>query len=52
MYLGWYAFCVIAWFVLPGDWIDGTLMRNGKRMKYKINGTQFLSHFLLRVMSQ
>lgn len=38
LYLGWYAFCVVAWVVLPGDWIDGTLMRDGKKMKYKING--------------
>ena len=41
MYLGWYAFCVVSWLVLPGDWIDGTLMRDGKKMKYKINGTHF-----------
>jgi len=41
MYLGWYAFCVVAWLVLPGDWIEGTLMRNGKKMKYKINGAYF-----------
>ena len=41
MYFGWYAFCVVAWIVLPGDWIEGTLMRNGKKMKYKINGTHF-----------
>ena len=42
MYLGWYAFCVIAWLVLPGDWVEGTLMRNGKKMKYKINGSWFI----------
>lgn len=41
MYLGWYVFCVVAWLVLPGDWVEGTLMRNGKKMKYKINGTCF-----------
>ncbi|KAF9654072.1 ERG4/ERG24 ergosterol biosynthesis protein [Thelephora ganbajun] len=44
MYLAWYAFCVVAWLVLPGDWIEGTLMRNGKKMKYKINA---FSTFLL-----
>ena len=38
MYFAWYAFCVVAWFVLPGDWIDGTLLRDGTRKKYKING--------------
>lgn len=37
MYLGWYAFCVVAWLVLPGDWTEGTLVRNGKKIKYKIN---------------
>ena len=41
MYLGWYVACVVAWLVLPGDWVDGTLMRNGKKMKYKINGVCF-----------
>jgi Delta14-sterol reductase len=52
MYLGWYAFCIVAWFVLPGDWIDGTLMRNGEKMKYKINGTQFLHHLAFRAAGQ
>lgn len=37
-YLGWYAFTVAAWKVLPGDWVEGTLMRNGERKLYKING--------------
>lgn len=40
IYLAWYAFCVIAWAILPGDWIDGAQMRNGQTKKYKINGTQ------------
>lgn len=38
VYFGWYAFCVIAWAILPGDWVEGQQMRNGKRLKYKING--------------
>ncbi|KAI0027247.1 ERG4/ERG24 ergosterol biosynthesis protein [Vararia minispora EC-137] len=37
MYLGWYAFCVVAWAILPGDWVQGTELRNGKRQSYKIN---------------
>ena len=37
-YLGWYAFTVVAWLILPGDWIEGTEMRNGQKKKYKING--------------
>ena len=38
IYLAWYACTVVAWAVLPGDWIDGTLLRDGSRKKYKING--------------
>lgn len=38
LYFGWYAFCVVAWAILPGDWIEGTKLRNGKRLQYKING--------------
>ena len=41
-YLAWYAFCVVSWAVLPGDWIEGLPMRNGQRMKYKINGRYLL----------
>lgn len=39
LYLGWYAFCVLSWFILPGDWVEGSVMRNGQKQKYKINGT-------------
>ena len=42
LYLGWYAFCVVAWFILPGDWVEGSQMRNGKKMSYKINGAAFM----------
>lgn len=38
-YLVWYAYVVVAWLVLPGEWIEGTVMRDGRRKKYKINGT-------------
>jgi Delta14-sterol reductase len=34
----WYAFCVLAWAVLPGDWVDGVTLRTGEKKKYKING--------------
>ena len=37
-YLAWYAFTVVSWVVLPGDWIEGTLVRDGSRKQYKING--------------
>ncbi|KAI0689711.1 ERG4/ERG24 ergosterol biosynthesis protein [Cytidiella melzeri] len=36
-YLAWYAYCVVAWALLPGDWIQGTLIRDGTRKSYKIN---------------
>ena len=39
---------------VPGDWVEGQQMRNGKKLKYKINGkshhTTYLSpgaHFSL-----
>lgn len=38
IYLAWYAFCVVAWFILPGDWVSGVQMRNGQTKQYKING--------------
>jgi hypothetical protein len=39
IYYSWYAFCLVAWAVLPGDWVQGTQLRNGKYQQYKINGT-------------
>lgn len=39
IYLGWYAFCIVAWAVLPGDWVEGVTMRTGEKKKYKINGS-------------
>ncbi|KAL9714289.1 erg24, C-14 sterol reductase [Leucoagaricus gongylophorus] len=44
IYLSWYAFCVFAWVILPGDWVDGTVLRDGSKKKYKINA---FSTFLL-----
>jgi hypothetical protein len=29
---------VLCWAYIPGDWVEGTLMRNGKKQMYKING--------------
>lgn len=37
-YAAWYAYTVAAWYFLPGEWIEGTELRNGGRIKYKING--------------
>lgn len=38
LYTAWYAFCVVAWAILPGDSVEGVTMRNGEKKKYKING--------------
>jgi Delta14-sterol reductase len=38
IYLGWYAFCVVSWMVLPGNWIEGAELRTGERKRYKMNG--------------
>lgn len=39
LYFAWYAFCVISWKVLPGDWVEGVTLRTGQKLKYKINGS-------------
>ncbi|KAL0572203.1 erg24, C-14 sterol reductase [Marasmius crinis-equi] len=44
IYLGWYAFCVVAWAILPAAEVEGTKMRTGETKKYKINA---FSTFLL-----
>jgi delta14-sterol reductase len=38
LYLAWYTYTVVCWYVLPGDWVEGTLLRDGTRRLYKING--------------
>ena len=38
VYLGWYLFCVVCAIVLPGEELQGTVMRNGQRKTYKMNG--------------
>ncbi|KAI0061657.1 ERG4/ERG24 ergosterol biosynthesis protein [Artomyces pyxidatus] len=37
IYYGWYAFCIVAWAILPGDWVKGSQLRNGQYQQYKIN---------------
>lgn len=44
IYLAWYAFCVLSWVILPGDWVEGTTLRTGGKKKYKINGATFSPH--------
>ncbi|KAG8803867.1 erg24, C-14 sterol reductase, partial [Serendipita sp. 399] len=36
-YFAWYAFTIVAWAVIPGDWVDGLPLRTGERLQYKIN---------------
>ncbi|ORY32541.1 ergosterol biosynthesis ERG4/ERG24 [Naematelia encephala] len=49
VYLAWYLFCVAAWAILPGQWVEGNLLRNGTRNKYKENG--FLTFVLAAGLS-
>jgi Ergosterol biosynthesis ERG4/ERG24 family len=51
IYIAWWAFCVVAWFVLPGDWVEGTTMRNGRKLKYKINGMYYFYHVVYSAYS-
>ncbi|KAF8189800.1 ERG4/ERG24 ergosterol biosynthesis protein [Mycena galopus ATCC 62051] len=37
MYLAWYAFCLVAWAILPGARVAGTTLRTGEKKLYKIN---------------
>lgn len=37
IYYAWYAFCVAAWFLIPGPWVQGLPLRTGNRLEYKIN---------------
>ncbi|GAA93938.1 uncharacterized protein L969DRAFT_43901 [Mixia osmundae IAM 14324] len=37
VYLGWYAWVVLAWYLLPGKWIDGGALRDGTKLTYKQN---------------
>ncbi|KAL0566460.1 erg24, C-14 sterol reductase, partial [Marasmius crinis-equi] len=41
-YLAWYAFCVVCWAILPGEWVKGTVLRDGSTKDYKINGLSTL----------
>ncbi|KIS68056.1 putative C-14 sterol reductase [Mycosarcoma maydis] len=37
LYAAWYAFTVLAWIVLPGKDFQGTELRTGQRLHYKLN---------------
>ena len=38
VYLVWYAFCVMCWAILPSEKAQGNLLRDGKRVIYRMNG--------------
>ena len=42
IYFGWYAFTVLAWLVVPGPWVQGSELRIGGRLDYKINAFRTL----------
>ena len=37
IYFAWYAFVVLAWFLIPAKWEQGLPLRTGERLEYKIN---------------
>ncbi|KAF8319008.1 ERG4/ERG24 ergosterol biosynthesis protein [Clavulina sp. PMI_390] len=37
VFIAWMAWMVLLWAVLPGEWVEGTTLRNGTKQKYKIN---------------
>ncbi|SOV06722.1 probable ERG24 - C-14 sterol reductase [Ustilago sp. UG-2017a] len=37
IYAAWYAFTVLAWIMLPGKHVQGTELRTGQRLYYKLN---------------
>eukprot|EP01100_Stratorugosa_tubuloviscum_P015207 TRINITY_DN8589_c0_g1_i1.p1 TRINITY_DN8589_c0_g1~~TRINITY_DN8589_c0_g1_i1.p1 ORF type:complete len:454 (-),score=163.97 TRINITY_DN8589_c0_g1_i1:81-1385(-) len=38
VFIGWFIFQAILHLIVPGKTMDGVLLSNGKRLKYKING--------------
>ncbi|KAJ9118191.1 hypothetical protein QFC22_004095 [Naganishia vaughanmartiniae] len=37
IYVAWYIYILACWQFLPGAWVEGTILRNGKKQVYKIN---------------
>lgn len=40
VYLYWYLWTVVCWAVLPGRWVQGTELRDGGKVWYRMNGNQ------------
>ncbi|KAL1916720.1 uncharacterized protein VTP21DRAFT_5424 [Calcarisporiella thermophila] len=51
IYLGFLAYLTVLYFVLPGPWIPGTLLRDGSRLHYKINAFKTLIATLLTTLA-
>ncbi|CAH7688666.1 delta14-sterol reductase [Phakopsora pachyrhizi] len=49
LYFCWYIYMVLCWAILPGRFVQGTVLRNGDRLTYKINAfaTLILTIFLI-----
>lgn len=43
IFLGWFAFQAIMYIVLPGKWVEGTVLSDGTRLSYKMNGAWLLN---------
>ncbi|KAJ1651015.1 erg24, C-14 sterol reductase [Dispira simplex] len=41
-YLGWVGYLALLYYLIPGNWSKGTVLRNGKQLEYKINGFRSL----------
>ncbi|CAG8495955.1 3227_t:CDS:2 [Paraglomus occultum] len=48
-YICFLIYLYLTWLYLPGEWVEGTVLRNGKRLKYKQNGfdTLLLTLFVI-----
>ncbi|KXN74230.1 lamin-B receptor [Conidiobolus coronatus NRRL 28638] len=42
IYLGWLAYHLLMWLIVPGEWVKGTKLRNGGYVEYKQNGFKVL----------
>lgn len=38
VYGAWYTWTVLCWLILPGEVIEGVQLRDGSKLKYKMNG--------------
>ncbi|RKP11748.1 ergosterol biosynthesis ERG4/ERG24 family-domain-containing protein, partial [Piptocephalis cylindrospora] len=38
VYLGWLGLIILLWTILPGKWVQGTVLRDGNQLLYKENG--------------